>query len=130
MAKQICNTTIRKGVGILVENQKPSPTASSRYINFYFAFPDKVGGRCVMFTEKEVASFFDRPSLIDVWDPDRGNLYSSFIGGHRCWVVQIEWQGKTKLVRIPAGTMKGAIKRADKNPEDVTNPSWLARIFG
>jgi len=130
MAKQICKTAIRKGVGIIVKNTEAVFGAADKYVNFYLDFADGAPGRCVMFTPKEVAGLFSRPEIISGWEPDRGELYSGFIGGHHCWIVNLEFGGIKKVVRLSTGLLNTAIARANKNPEDVTNPSWLMKIFG
>lgn len=130
MAKQICETPLKVGVGVLVENQNPLFGASEKYVNFYLTPPKSNRGRCYTFTEKEVGLLFSRPDILTGWEPDRGELYRGFIGGHGCWVARLEWKGVTKLVRISLGFLSRGLDRANKNPEDVTKPTWLARMFG
>ncbi len=128
MADQICDTKIRKGVGVVVSNQEPVFGAAPRYVNFYLDFP--TGGRCAMFTEREAANLFSRPEVLTGWAPPRGKLCHAHLGGHPCWVVNLELAGVVKTVRLGVPLLNAALARAAKNPEDVTKPSWLLRVFG
>lgn len=130
MARQICDTPLKTGVGVLVENQNPLFGASEKYVNFYITPCGSNKGRCYTFTELEADRLFARPSLVLGWEPSCGDLYRAHIAGRECWLARLKWGNQDKLVRISKGLLSKAADRANKNPEDVTKPSWLARMFG
>ena len=129
MAKKIIAVKVRKGKGVLVENQDPRFGAATKYVNFYLSI-DGRPGECLMFTEAEVKELMGRPNVLKQWNFDDGDFIAASINGYNCYIGRVNYGRSKKVVKLTNRHVVRGRYRAANNPEDVTKPSWLTKVFG
>lgn len=129
MARKIVDVKVRKGVGVLVENQSPRFGAVDKYVNFYLSL-DGRSGECLMLTESEVRDLMGRPNVLARWNFDDGDFVKASINGAECHIGRVTYGRSKRVVRLTRRLLERGRHRAANNPEDVTQPSWLTKVFG
>lgn len=129
MAKMLTDASVKMGVFLPVENQRPHRLAAGKYLALKVEAEDGGSERWLLFTEKEAIAL--RPVGGGSWRDSlkAGRLYPISIFGKTGYLLVAKLGELVNTLFITEAMIQRALDRAARNPEDVPKMSRLADMM-